>query len=475
MSINFTRGESQEFVATRDFALNWEDRKIKSVKVRKNETIIYDGDIATYRTPRGEIISGKCPSLRSAINIMGWLALKNGIAQEPMIHPAVKSSSNVSTDYDGVKGGSFDTYGSQNRGGVYVAPNAGSFRKLEIVQENDLIVKSNISPKKASVNLKRDEKMEVAGDQVEVRSGFTVSSSTSGTKENKRKMEVVQADEGGSSGTIPINMGNIKKADAGNKKKNSYIVDERTPAIPAEDVTLRDVQKITKTSGTSNVIRVEESQDAMVVGTIDMKRGRNQVQEIEGITLKRPVPQKTDGITFAKIQKPKEMTVKATVTSGSTAIVDAQEEGTVVVKMKTAEEKEALAKAAAAKAAARKASSVKTETEVLKGKKKEPAKFDAVKGGSFEDFTAEPVSDVHVATAPTAKVEAKPAATEDNIDFLSMLPEDWGTMHWVKKEKFIKSLTDKAFIKFIFSVESIKAVQNACTERLKELEQNIPG
>ena len=50
-----------------------------------------------------------------------------------------------------------------------------------------------------------------------------------------------------------------------------------------------------------------------------------------------------------------------------------------------------------------------------------------------------------------------------------MLPADWAKMHWVKREQFIKSLTDKAFIEYILSVDTLKAVQKACTERLKEL------
>ena len=77
----------------------------------------------------------------------------------------------------------------------------------------------------------------------------------------------------------------------------------------------------------------------------------------------------------------------------------------------------------------------------------------------------------------TEKTEKEEGSIEDpedskkagSTDYLSMLPEDWGTLHWVKKEKFIKTLTDKGFIEFILSVETIKAVQNACTERLKEL------
>jgi hypothetical protein len=64
-----------------------------------------------------------------------------------------------------------------------------------------------------------------------------------------------------------------------------------------------------------------------------------------------------------------------------------------------------------------------------------------------------------------------PAQTPESTDYLSMLPEDWGNLHWTKKEKFIKILTDVGFLKFILSVETINAVQDACQARLDELDQ----
>jgi hypothetical protein len=55
--------------------------------------------------------------------------------------------------------------------------------------------------------------------------------------------------------------------------------------------------------------------------------------------------------------------------------------------------------------------------------------------------------------------------------YLKLLPADWATLHWVKKEQFIKELTDKEFIKYILNCEPTKAVINACRKRIAELEK----
>jgi len=52
---------------------------------------------------------------------------------------------------------------------------------------------------------------------------------------------------------------------------------------------------------------------------------------------------------------------------------------------------------------------------------------------------------------------------------MDMLPEDWSTLHWVRKERFIMAITDIEFLKFIMKVESIKAVHAACRKRMTEL------
>jgi len=62
--------------------------------------------------------------------------------------------------------------------------------------------------------------------------------------------------------------------------------------------------------------------------------------------------------------------------------------------------------------------------------------------------------------------------TQPSSNYLQLLPADWSTMHWVKKEKFVMGLTDYNFVKFILTVESLKAVQIACKKRLAELLKN---
>jgi hypothetical protein len=79
------------------------------------------------------------------------------------------------------------------------------------------------------------------------------------------------------------------------------------------------------------------------------------------------------------------------------------------------------------------------------------------------------VADPEVVPVEKQEIVKNASEKSEAPDYLTQLPDDWGTMHWVQKEKFIKALTDKGFVEFILSVETIKAVQNACTERLKEL------
>ncbi len=60
MQVVFQKGESLEYIASRDFGLNFEDRSVKSVKIRTGESVFYDGEIARYRKSSGEEIFGRC-------------------------------------------------------------------------------------------------------------------------------------------------------------------------------------------------------------------------------------------------------------------------------------------------------------------------------------------------------------------------------------------------------------------------------
>jgi hypothetical protein len=88
---------------------------------------------------------------------------------------------------------------------------------------------------------------------------------------------------------------------------------------------------------------------------------------------------------------------------------------------------------------------------------------------SLDDNIKDLTNEIAPGTGKVALMSEK--KKEANAQYLKMLPEDWAKMHWVKKEQFIKSQTDKEFIKFILTVEPVKAVQNACRKRLVELEK----
>ena len=66
-------------------------------------------------------------------------------------------------------------------------------------------------------------------------------------------------------------------------------------------------------------------------------------------------------------------------------------------------------------------------------------------------------------------LEKKATPKVEKKNYMDMLPEDWSTLHWVRKERFIMAITDIEFLKFIMKVESIKAVHAACRKRMTEL------
>ena len=400
--VDFVTGKFQVFEAVMDFGLNFEDRKIKSFKVRISDTVHYDGETAKYTSPKGEEVIGICPSLRSAINVMGWLVLKkNGKVKDVAVKVAkVEAPMPASTgDFDAQKGGNFDTFAIKDRANVFVAKKPD----YSVIKETDLTVKTIEFTKKSNVKEKRQNDLSAVGDQVEVRS--SVNSSTAMPRQGKFSTNITRADEMGSAGTTPIN--NIKKLATKEKKpSNTFMVDKSSP-VPSEDVTKEDLRKAIK--------RSDESQDAKVVGKI----AKGKITEVQSI----------DGVTLKHVDSPTEVSLKTKLSSGGDAPISAQEEGKVVGAIKSVEKRDADAlEAAKQRAAARKAAAASTQAQVEKER-----------------------------------------AASGNPNYLSMLPENWVKLHWVKKEQFIKTLTDKAFIEYILSVETLKAVQNACRERLKEL------
>lgn len=72
----------------------------------------------------------------------------------------------------------------------------------------------------------------------------------------------------------------------------------------------------------------------------------------------------------------------------------------------------------------------------------------------------------------TSKDVQKPdqKSSENNtVDYSDKLPEGWESLHWAKKEKFIKTLDDPDLIRFIQSIIKVPVLKKACEARLREL------
>ena len=480
MFTEFTRGKSLKFKARLSFALNWDDRNVKSIKIKEGQELLYDGEVAVVDNGDG-LIKGRCMGLKSAINVMDWLTpIKNGKSSKVSEVPQIVSSNLFGDDdYDPRLGGNLDTYMKRNNMGV----------KREVIKEEDLIVKK-ISPINKKSEAPRKGKLEIAGDQVEVpKDRLVVSSSTVRTRIGKRDVDVIQADEMGADSTLPLK--GQKKALTQTQKKKGFIVNDTTPRPMHNDMTQDEIRRITK------VINADESQDAKVVKRID--RSKMEVKEVEGITLKKTISPKD--VKFNKTTTPSGMTVKTTVGSGNNYSVGDQG-GVVVGVSKTAKNKaektgkaliedildeapepteEEKAQAAAklvertkkAKERADNRKKTSSETQKLMEKDKKPVESEKID----LDKPPELVKEIKVKKKKDKKVKnaTKMSASDATTDFLLTLPDNWNKMHWVKKEQFIKKQDDHYFIKFILSMEITKAVRNACLERLKELGQEESG
>ena len=257
------------------------------------------------------------------------------------------------------------------------------------------------------------EKLEIAPDQSEVRS-ITVNSSTAvAPKTRVHSSDVRQSEDYGASHTMNIS---TKKKKASVARK-SFTVDAFTSAIP-EDVTLAEVKRAQK------VVTSEESQDAVVVKK--MVRGSMKVESPEGISV---TTKSTDSANV-------DINTKASVSSGGSSIADLSgDQGAVVVKK--------IGQA---------------------GSVSEPVEDQGV---VVVKKIGEKLPEIKPEEVKPEEVKLQEPVSSDS--YLKMLPDDWADMHWVKKEKFIKSLTDKGFLQFIMRVDTIKAVQSACKARIDEL------
>jgi hypothetical protein len=364
-------GKMQEYVSNIEFSLNFEEPKRSSTKVRVGDIVFFDGVTAKHIDRTGAEKVGKANPLKSAI-ANNWLSLNvpgSSIGPINVKSEKIRSGDGVPSknpDFDALKGGSFDEF----------------IKKENIASSKVLVDDSQIVKKTGSLKEKSKEKnidkIEVSGDQVDVKRVSSVTNSTSASSLSSKsgKMPVIQSDDGYAEHIISRKKEASKPVKE--KPKNTFTVDGTTPSIPS-DATGAEVKKAT------GVIEFDSNQDSVVVKKVRTPK-IEEPNEVEGIVLKKPENVKT-------------------ASSGSTPVADL--------------------------------SGVKTQSEV-----------DAIEKGLDKKEVAK---------------------TSGSINYLDMLPDDWSTLHWVKKEKFIANIVDPEFIKFILKVESIKAVQNACKKRLEEL------
>ena len=389
-----------EYISSIKFSLNFEDHK-NSVQVQAGDSVFFDGvSQVKYLKKDGSEVSGKAPSLQSAIG-MRWLAPKSSLpegfpktediqeAQKAVDRDADKIPVNRESRYDNLKGGSFEEMLAKERASD------------TIIREDDLIVKHTkpyaVAEKKAAA---AGEKLEVAGDQVEVKENVMVNSSTTVTPTRTHKREIIRSEDYGAESTSPVK---FKTAGSkGDKKKSGFTVDNTTPNLP-EGATMDEVKRVTK------VIKQDaESQGAKVVKTV--KKASVDVETVDGINMK-----------------------KTGTESGSSKIVE--EEGISF------------------RAASTRAGKAESGATVSSG--------------------GTPISEVHAGMDGVTVVQKRTGVNippKEQPNYLSMLPDDWGILHWTKKEKFIKVITDVGLLKFILTVETLQAVQNACKARLEELD-----
>lgn len=385
--VKFVPGEMLSFKSKKSFGLNFED-KTPSVKVLEGDTVFYDGEIASFQSKTGAEVQGRTPWLRGAIR-MDWLTLVPGRPKKIQTMADTQLSSQAKVEqsiqtrrklYDGLKGGSFDEYVKETN---------------KVEKEEDRIVKNiNFQQKEED---KKSDKLEVAGDQVAVKSQdetgtFTVTSSTAQPRTKSHGKKVSSAEDYGAESTRPIK--NSQQKTSSSKKRKTFVVDSTTPAVQ-EGASLAEVNRA------QGVVTAEESQNATVVKKI--KRQPLRVEDTDGVRITSQVGSGDKPIsTKATVGSSDKKTIntKASVGKGSEAVVDISSSQEAVVVKKQASR-----------------------------------------------------------TTPESSTQS----------YLDKMPDDWGEMHWTKKEKYIKQQDDKGLLEFIMRVETIKVVKAACKARLDEL------
>jgi len=431
--VEFKQGQMKSYSASVEFSLNFDGKETPSVKVKEGEIVKYDGNIASYKKPDGFEVKGKTLSLRRAI-VAGWLkyfdpvvSVSTETAVEPVSvstetpavepvsvsteTPAVEPVSvstetpavepvSVSTETPAVEPVIKDREFNDLKGGEFNKFLAKEAGPSKIIKERDQIVKYTDNGKRPTEFVKYDNKLEVAGDQVNVKDiesddgRLMVSSSTSTTRTKKHKVEIKQAEDfGADSVTV---MKSSKKNDESKKASNTFVIDNTTPSI-FDGASIEEINR-------AKVKISSESQQGTVVRKVGSKGPMN-IEDLDQ---------------------------------------DAKVVGKHVVKAESDDDAEV----------------VKTLSDIEKEKTIEGITLkNEITGSSDKDI------DVSV------KTENTEPPIQEAPDYLSKLPEDWGKLHWTKKEKFIKQLEDPDFVRFIMMVETVKAIKVSCTERLKELEK----
>jgi len=294
--VEFVKGLQQEFIATRDFSLNWNEKNLKSVKVRKGEAVLYDGICATYVSISGETITGTSISLKAAINVSGWLIHSNGKATEAV--EVSEEQKAISQEYSDFKGGSFEDF-------VKKTMHTSEVRKKEIVKDEDLIVKKHQPIKEEQES---SDTHKVINDQVEVKKVPTlVNSSTSmNAKMEKRSNKIIRSD---TEESIPLKRLNKASTDPLKKERKAFVVDTNTPK-PTEGMTKDEIQRIIKKDDTDDN------------GGVVVKKIKHSSEVIE-----------TDGITFQKTKSPTEITIETIVGPSGESSIGGQDQGVIVGKV----------------------------------------------------------------------------------------------------------------------------------------------
>jgi len=419
MAVTFVKGSPEVFVSKMGFSLNFDDKKIKSVKVKPGESLLYDGHTATYPMEGKNQTSGPCLSLRAAINQMQWLVPANEAKMEEV--PLTAKEPAERSDYDGFKGGNFDTFLKK-----------GGLSDGKVIRHDDRVVKELPADKKTPVidRATTVTPAKKAVGQNPVRQ--VVSSSTTPAKTTIKAGEVIQMGNNSAIGEIPLKNASVKTAE----KRKTFTVDASTRPISDDPMTAPTAEELRAMTG-----------GASVTASADPNQGTEArvIKKVGGAKITGDVEPAGETVVVKKVgERPKKMTVEG-------------------VTLTHRESKENPGKAQVSGDAG-----LGGETTVVKKGLKTASNVKVSGDAGLEGETSVVKTSLKASTDETPKTTEKP-------NYLSMLPDTWGDLSLDERISFIKTVTDPDFLNFIMDVEGTPAVVNACKERLKEIESTSNG